>query len=97
RSPPSFPTRRSSDLIDTRRSIDVGGSQTLNADYHADALQLFSELAYALPVGTAAVLEPYAGASWQRLRAGRFAETGGQAALRGEDRKSTRLNSSHVK
>ncbi len=74
--------------IDTRRGVDVGGSQTLSADYHADALQVFSELAYALPAGAAAVLEPYAGASWQRFRAGHFTETGGQAALRGERRDS---------
>ncbi|TFL14162.1 autotransporter domain-containing protein [Pusillimonas caeni] len=74
--------------VDTRRSVDVGGRQTLSADYHADALQLFSELGYALPVGAAGVLEPYAGASWQRLRAGSFTETGGQAALRGERRDS---------
>lgn len=70
--------------IDTRRNVNVGGSQTLKADYHSDALQLFTELGYALPVGAASVLEPYAGAEWQQLRAGRFTETSGQAALRGE-------------
>ncbi len=74
--------------IDTRRNVNVGGSQTLKADYHSDALQLFTELGYALPVGAASVLEPYAGAEWQQLRAGRFTESGGQAALSGERRNS---------
>ncbi|MGB3287929.1 MAG: autotransporter domain-containing protein [Burkholderiaceae bacterium] len=74
--------------IDARRSIDVGGSQTLKSDYRADALQLFSELGYGVPVGESAVLEPYAGLSWQNFRAGSFAETGGQAALGGASQSS---------
>ncbi|UYO95204.1 autotransporter domain-containing protein [Pollutimonas sp. M17] len=74
--------------VDTRRHVTVGGSQTLKADYHADALQLFTELGYGVPVGESAMLEPYAGLSWQNLRAGSFTETGGQAALNGEGRRS---------
>lgn len=74
--------------LDTRRHVTVGGSQTLKADYHADALQLFTEMGYGLPMGQSAMLEPYAGLSWQNFRAGAFTETGGQAALNGERRRS---------
>lgn len=74
--------------IDTRRNIEVGGSQTLKAGYHADALQLFTELGYRLQASRNGMLEPYAGLTWQNLRAGAFAETGGQAALNGKRRRS---------
>jgi subtilase-type serine protease len=74
--------------IDTRRHVTVGGSQSIKSDYHADALQLFTELGYGVPVGQASVLEPYVGLGWQSLRADRFKETGGQAALNGESRHS---------
>src|SRR5690606_15666089 len=37
--------------IDTRRSVNVGGNQTLKADYSAHTTQLFTELGYAMPVG----------------------------------------------
>lgn len=74
--------------IATRRNVDVGGSQTLKADYHADAAQLFAELGYAIPMAGASVLEPYAGLSWQHLRVGGFSESGGQAALGGQAQSS---------
>lgn len=69
--------------LDTRRHVDVGSSQALQAHYHANAVQLFTELGYGLPVGGSVVLEPYAGLSWQSLRSDSFSETGGQAALKG--------------
>uniref|UniRef100_UPI0005908C70 autotransporter outer membrane beta-barrel domain-containing protein n=1 Tax=Pusillimonas noertemannii TaxID=305977 RepID=UPI0005908C70 len=37
--------------IDTRRQVNVGGNQTLKADYSAHTTQLFTELGYAMPVG----------------------------------------------
>src|SRR3546814_4820758 len=39
--------------------IDVGGSQTLKADYDAHTTQLFTELGYAIPVGRVSTIEPY--------------------------------------
>ncbi|MFW7341223.1 autotransporter domain-containing protein [Pollutimonas sp. H1-120] len=69
--------------IESRRSINVGGSQTLKADYHANTTQLFTELGYALPVGQASTIEPYAGLAWYSQRSPGFSESGGSAALRG--------------
>src|SRR5690606_18420865 len=74
--------------ISTRRHVDVGGSQTLKADYHANEAQLFAELGYAIPADNASELEPYAGLSWQRLQTGSFSESGGQAALSGRRQSS---------
>src|SRR5690606_17506681 len=62
----------------------VGGSQTLKADYHANTTQLFTELGYALPVGQASTIEPYAGLAWYSQRSPGFSESGGSAALRGQ-------------
>lgn len=70
--------------IESRRSINVGGSQTLKADYHANTTQLFTELGYALPVGQASTIEPYAGLAWSSQRSKDFSETGGSAALHGQ-------------
>ncbi len=70
--------------IESRRSINVGGSQTLKADYHANTTQLFTELGYALPVGQASTIEPYAGLAWYSQRSPGFSESGGSAALRGQ-------------
>jgi outer membrane autotransporter protein len=67
--------------IDSRRTITVGGNQTLKADYTANAVQLFTELGYAMPVGQSSVLEPYAGLAWLNQRSKGFAEEGGVAAL----------------
>src|SRR5690606_26974283 len=47
--------------IDSRRSVSVGGNQTLKADYDANTTQLFTELGYAFPVGQASTVEPYLG------------------------------------
>ncbi|NYT44968.1 autotransporter domain-containing protein [Alcaligenaceae bacterium] len=70
--------------IDSRRSINVGGSQTLKADYHANTVQLFTELGYAMPVGQVSTIEPYAGVAWSSQRTKDFTETGGSAALHGK-------------
>ncbi|MBF6618364.1 MAG: autotransporter domain-containing protein [Candidimonas sp.] len=70
--------------IDSRRSINVGGSQTLKADYHANTVQLFTELGYAIPVGQVSTIEPYAGVAWSSQRTKDFTETGGSAALHGK-------------
>jgi len=73
--------------IDSRRRIDVGGSQTLKADYDANSTQLFAELGYAMPVGQASVLEPYAGLAWFSHRGKSFNESGGAAALHGQSQR----------
>lgn len=70
--------------IDSRRTVTVGGSQTLAADYDARTVQIFAELGYAMPVGRSSVLEPYAGLAWLNQRSQGFAETGGAAALRSD-------------
>lgn len=67
--------------IDSRRNLTFGGSQTLKADYAAQAVQLFSELGYAMPVGQSSVIEPYAGLAWLNQRSKGFTEEGGIAAL----------------
>src|SRR3546814_6143444 len=68
--------------IDSRRTIDVGGSQTLKADYDAHTTQLFTELGYAIPVGRVSTIEPYVGLAWFSQHSQGFDETGGSAALR---------------
>src|SRR3546814_6698541 len=68
--------------IDSRRTIDVGGSQTLKADYDAHTTQLFTELGYAIPVGRVSTIEPYVGLAWFSQPSQGFDETGGAAALR---------------
>lgn len=73
--------------IDSRRRIDVGGAQTLKADYDANTTQLFAELGYALPVGQASVLEPYAGLAWFSHHSKSFSESGGAAALQGDSQR----------
>lgn len=72
--------------INTRRGVTVGGNQTLKADYDANAVRLFTEVGYALPVGQASVIEPYLGVAWLNQRAKGFSESGGPAALSGESR-----------
>ncbi|WP_188394401.1 autotransporter outer membrane beta-barrel domain-containing protein [Oxalicibacterium flavum] len=70
--------------LDSQRSVTLGGDQTLEASYHSNALQLFGELAYALPTGIDSTVEPYVGIAWNRLRSNAYTETGGPAALQGE-------------
>ncbi|MDX3894059.1 autotransporter domain-containing protein [Pusillimonas sp.] len=73
--------------IDSRRTVNVGGSQTLKADYRAHTTQLFTELGYAVPVGRRSVVEPYLGLAWLSQKAKGFTEEGGAAALQGESQK----------
>jgi len=69
--------------VDSRRSVSLGGNQTLKADYHVNTTQLFTELGYAIPVGQASQVEPYLGLAWLSQKAKGFQESGGSAALRG--------------
>ncbi|UHL66239.1 autotransporter domain-containing protein [Paralcaligenes sp. KSB-10] len=73
-------------VIDSRRTVSMGGNQALEAKYHANATQLFTELGYALPVGQAGTIEPYVGLAWINQRSQGFDETGGAAALHGDSR-----------
>ena len=70
--------------VDSRRTVTVGGNQTLRADYNGNATQVFTELGYALPVGAHSVLEPYAGLAWWNQHTQGFSESGGAAALSGQ-------------
>ena len=70
--------------VDSRRTVTVGGNQTLRADYNGNATQVFTELGYALPVGAHSVLEPYAGLAWLSQHTQGFSESGGAAALSGQ-------------
>ncbi|NYT86652.1 autotransporter outer membrane beta-barrel domain-containing protein [Pollutimonas harenae] len=70
--------------VDSRRTVTVGGSQTLKADYDVNTTQLFTELGYAIPVGQASVVEPYLGLAWMSQKAKSFDEEGGSAALHGD-------------
>jgi|GEM_PF-440358 len=67
--------------VDSRRTVTLGGSQTLKAFYHADSAQVFSELGYAMPLGADMEIEPYAGVAFQSLHTQGFDESGGDAAL----------------
>src|SRR5690606_20963631 len=66
--------------VGTRRSVDLGGAQTLKAKYDARTLQLFGELGYALPVSERSAIEPYLGLTWLQHRTDSFGEHGGSAA-----------------
>jgi outer membrane autotransporter protein len=70
--------------VDSRRTVTIGGNQTLKADYKANTTHLFTELGYALPVGKASIVEPYLGLAWISQRAKGFNESGGSAALSGQ-------------
>jgi len=75
--------------IDTRRSVNLGGSQTLKADYHGQSVQAFTELGYAYSVGTDTQVGPYVGIAWLDQHTDGFSESGGAAALRGASRTDT--------
>ncbi len=70
--------------IDTDRDTNVLGSQRLSADYHANSIQLFAELGYAMPVSSAAYVEPYLNLGWSDLRTQGFSESGGSTALQAD-------------
>lgn len=70
--------------IDTKRDVAAGSlNQQLKSSYNASSTQVFTELGYKLPLGTAYTIEPYAGLAWNQLRTRDFQESGGSAALRG--------------
>lgn len=71
--------------IETKRSTDLGGAQTLKADYDARTTQVFGELSYTLPTGQDSVVEPYLDLTWLQHKSDSFSEKGGSAALRGKN------------
>lgn len=75
--------------IDAARDADFAGfSQSLDASYDATTAQVFGEVGYAIERGPVAI-EPFLGLAWVHLDADGFTETGGEAALSGEDETST--------
>src|SRR5699024_12779586 len=83
RAPPSSPTRRSSDLIDLKGGVELGMGKSLFTRYAvtpAEAVVVLEDAVEAM----SARLERMAGNTRQHT------------ASTDEDRKSTRLNSSHV-
>ncbi|CAP40521.1 autotransporter domain-containing protein [Bordetella petrii] len=75
--------------IDTRRNVNLGGNQTLKADYDAQSFQAFTELGYAFSVGPDSQIGPYLGVAWLNQHTDGFSESGGDAALRGDSRTDT--------
>jgi len=75
--------------IDTNRSIDVGGPQSLDASYHGSTWQVFGDLGYAMPLGENFSVEPYANVTWFKQRLDGFSESGGDAALESSSTKAT--------
>ncbi len=71
--------------LDARRTIAMPGlSDRTRAEYRADALQAFGEVAYGLTAGDGARLEPFANLAHIRLKTDGFSESGGDAALTSE-------------
>lgn len=71
--------------LDARRTIAMPGlSDRTRAEYRADALQAFGEVAYGLIAGDGARLEPFASLAHIRLKTDGFSESGGDAALTSE-------------
>jgi len=67
--------------IDTSRSINFAGySDYLIAGYHSRSTQIFGDIGVPLSYGEA-VVEPFAGISYNYLHSGGFSERGGPAAL----------------
>ena len=74
--------------IDSRRQVRHGSlDQKLTAGYHASTTQLFAETGYAMKLGDAVAVEPFAGLAWSDLRVRGFNESGGSAALSGQAQK----------
>ena len=74
--------------IDSRRQVRYGSlDQKLTAGYHASTTQLFAETGYAMKLGDAVAVEPFAGLAWSDLRVRGFNESGGSAALSGQAQK----------
>ncbi|MBI1181650.1 MAG: autotransporter domain-containing protein [Alphaproteobacteria bacterium] len=76
--------------VDDRRSVDFAGfSDALAAKYDGDTLHGFAEVGFAVND----VLEPFAGVSAYRVKTDAFAESGGSAALDGEQMRQTYVTS----
>jgi len=69
--------------IGTRRSVSLGGGQSLKANYRGGTAQVFAQAGYGIPVGQASLVEPYAGIAYLGQHTEGFREHGGSAALRG--------------
>lgn len=68
--------------VDTSRSVWFTGlAEQLNADYHANTVQVYGEISHKLQAG-GAVFEPFANLAYVHLKTDGFTESGGQAALR---------------
>src|SRR5699024_8058716 len=76
------------DLDSTRHIRFKGFADDVTAEYDANATQVFAELGYQLRFGETAI-EPFVRGAYVHLKTDGFTE-------QGRDRKSTRLNSSHV-
>src|SRR5690606_40902750 len=94
--PPSFPTRRSSDLIANRPADEGHPYGHHKAEYFSSGFEGILIIAAALAIGWAAVGRLLAPQPLERLGWG-MALSVASAGLNAADRKSTRLNSSHVK
>ena len=71
--------------VTTRRTIAFTGfADDARADYDAQTKQVFGEIRYALPLGQIE-LEPFAGLARVSIDTDAFQETGGDAALQGDD------------
>ncbi|WP_129239639.1 autotransporter domain-containing protein [Achromobacter veterisilvae] len=68
--------------IDTSRTVDLAGSQDLDADYNGSTWQLFGDLGYAIALGDNYSVEPYVNVAWFKQRLRGFDESGGDAALK---------------
>lgn len=66
--------------IETKRNITNPADQELKADYGADTIQVFGELAYVADLG-GLVLEPFANVAYVNLHTDSFDEHGGTLAL----------------
>jgi outer membrane autotransporter protein len=71
--------------IDTDRSVAFTGfSDTPSARYDGRTVQVFARMGYEIPLG-AATVEPFADIAWVDVDTDAFAESGGAAALTGQD------------
>ncbi|ORE90092.1 autotransporter domain-containing protein [Aurantimonas sp. 22II-16-19i] len=72
--------------VDTERSLNFGGfSDKLEADYDAGVTQFFGEASYSLALSETSELAPFVNLSHAIVSTDDFSETGGAAALSGED------------
>lgn len=70
--------------LHSRRHMDFASFGKASGTQRTRATQVFAEAGYALPLGSRAVLEPYAGLARTWLHSNGFQETGSPAALGGQ-------------